>query len=178
MKIKNVKITGENGFLMKHLLPHLTFPFKENTLIHFAFPSDSEDFKNIENMRNILKYSIKLFDEAMKNGDRIIFASSEAVLEDESWYACNKKVLEYYIKDYENKLILRIPRVYGKNRNKGLIKKLKNNTYVGDKNKIIEFMDINDWINETLNIIGYNITYRYKNKQRKTVKEIKERYAN
>jgi nucleoside-diphosphate-sugar epimerase len=170
-------VTGENGFLLGHLLDKIPQDILDDSLIHFGFPSCSEDFKDVDKMRKSLKDSIEYFDKAMKENKKIIFASSEAVFFEDTWYSVNKKALEYYIKDYEKSLILRIPRVYGKDRNKGLIKTLKNNTFKGDKNKIMEYIDINDWVNETLKIIGYNGIYEYKNKKKNTIKEIEEIYC-
>jgi len=171
-----IEITGKYGFLMSNLIEGIIESDVNDVLLHFAFPSDSDDFKDTENMRNIMKYSMKLFDEAMEKGYKIIFASSEAVLHEDTWYSVNKKALEYYIKDYPNHLILRIPRVYGKDRNKGLIKKLKNGTFKGDKNQVLEYMDIDDWVKETLKILQYNNIYEYKNKRKETIKEIQEKY--
>ena len=171
-----ITLTGNRGFLLRHLLPEIIESNIQNTVFHFAFPSDRDDFKNTQNMRDIMKYSMKVFDDAMENNQKIIFASSEAVLHDDTWYSANKKALEYYINDYDKSLILRIPRVYGKDRNKGLIKSLKNGTFDGDWFQMIEYMDINDWVKETSQILHTFGIYEYKNKKRNIIKEINEKY--
>jgi len=194
----NVYVTGENGFLLKNLLPELKEYniFKSNKklnkinkndlknidiLLHFASPSESDEFKNIiKTTETIILDSLNLFNNLQKN-TKIIYASSEGAKYPKNIYELSKNFIENYLIQNYNKekyLILRIPRVYGKNRNKGLIKKLKNNSFKGNKNKLIEYMDINDWVKETLNVFNYNGIYEYKNKSKNIIYEIEKRYLN
>jgi len=174
-------LTGNSGFLLRHLLPEIMEKTKDtdNILYHFASPSSSEEFKDYNKMRETLKYSIEMFDDAMKNNRKIIFASSEAVsMKESTYYATMKRLLEFYIEDYDNKLILRIPRVYGKDRKKGLLKTLKSGTFIGDKGKKVEYMDIEDWVTETSEILEKTGIYHYnKNKRENTIQEIYELYC-
>ena len=190
MKISKAFVTGSKGFLFSGIKQYLNIKETNKNivditeddmkdcdiLIHFASPSDSEDFKDAQKMRDMLKGSINVFDIAMKNNIKIIFASSMAAENPENTYGYFKKALELYLEGYDNKLILRIPRVYGKNRNKGLIKRLKSKTFEGTKNKSLDFMDIEDWVKETISILHKTGFYEYNNLQTKTIMEIERIY--
>ena len=148
-KNKKILATGANGFLLSHLLPHLE---KNNTIIkcnkkihdinendlhgvdillHFGSPSEKDEFKNIKQTARIVGLdSIELFRNFKysnfleKGNPKIIFASTMGIYDCSNVYEVSKKFAEMFLE--EEDLILRIPRVYGKNKNKGLIKKLKN----------------------------------------------------
>ena len=185
-------LTGSKGFLLGYLKNFLPGEYIEynkniiditpedlegiNTVYHFASPSDKDDYKDPEKMRDMLSGSIKLFDICIDKNIRIVFASSMASIKPENQYGYNKKVLEMYLGGYSNKLILKIPRVYGSCRKKGLIKVLKNGTFTGDKNQKIEFMDIHEWVKETLSLLRYNGVYVYQDTYYKTIKEIEDTY--
>ncbi len=189
-------VTGARGFLLSHLIPFLnaeifyTFKRLEDiteddmnhccTLMHFASPSDSVEFSDHnKTMNTMISGSINVFDIAIKRDMKIIFASSEAIYDlktdNANIYALNKLTMEQYITKHPS-LILRIPRVYGKDRKKGLMRKLQEGTFIGDKSQIIEYQDIDDWVSETISIINKVGVYEYENKISNTVAEIEAKY--
>jgi nucleoside-diphosphate-sugar epimerase len=93
---------------------------------------------------------------------------------------CNLKLqAEQLIKDnLKDYLIIRIPRVYSKDRDKGLIRDIKNNTIPKeDYSKIVQFADINDFKCFFDKIINYRGTIDYSGVlQELSIKQIKEKY--
>ena len=88
--------------------------------------------------------------------------------------------MEKYIKEnYNNWVILRIPRVYDKSRKKGLMKKLRLNLVPEeDMNNKIEFLTLDKFINQTLKVDNQrNIVYNYKDLYCKKIKSIKKLYT-
>ena len=88
--------------------------------------------------------------------------------------------MEKYIQEnYDNWVILRIPRVYDKSRKKGLMKKLRLNLVSEkDMNNKIEFLTLDKFINQTLTVDKQrNIVYNYKDLYCKTIKSIKKLYT-
>lgn len=69
---------------------------------------------------------------------RIVYYSSGAVEVEDSWYAFFKKLHERMLR--KSDLILRIPHVYSSDRDKGLIKVLKDGTFKGDKDITLEYI--------------------------------------
>ena len=162
-------------------------------IIFLSSPSDYEDFGNIEetanSMMNNYIFNLLVIKEHNPN-IHIIYASSEAVedkliMTEQSSYAIFKIAIERYIAaTMNNWSIVRIPRVYGKERNKGLMKKIKR----GDEltsNKLISFKDIDKFIEEfssdilylrevdkrNRNFLSYNCEYK------KDIDGIKEMYG-
>lgn len=193
----NVLVSGRNGFLMRNTLPVLKekyeiiefnynqYSFNGYTdidlILHFASPSDSNDFQDKRNMAfamvDLTQIMIKI---AKENNCKFIFASSMSAQFLEDDYGIYKKAMEQYIqallKDY---LILRIPRVYGKDRNKGLMRKIRQGLIPNNEmNNIIEYIDIEDfkvWFNQNLNKNG--ILYYSNEFRTNTIKEIGEIYC-
>ena len=139
---------------------------------HFASPNSS---KNPERLIDsiILTYNlIKKFP-----GIRIVFASSEAVNNDDTLYSSVKKTIEkLIIENHKNYLIYRIPRVYSTDRNSGLIKVLKDNKFTGDMNKTIKFITDDEfclWFIENINKENTIIEYPSSKQISLKIKDIK-----
>ena len=169
---------------------------KITEVYHFAFPSSSDEWE--EKLTKSLDQSlsfVRSFENFQDSKNvKFIFASSMAVDEliktqkfdsnnFQDLYAGYKAILEYAVTTiFDDVIILRIPRVYGKDRNKGLLKKLREGTFIGDKTKVIEYMDINDWVSETKDFLknhkSPSISFpEYKNTQIKTIEEIERIYV-
>ena len=87
--------------------------------------------------------------------------------------------MEEYIKNtYDNYIILRIPRVYDKKRNKGLMKKLKLNLVAEkDMGKKIEYTTLKNFIDQTLLVVNQrNIVYNYNNLEYNSIHYINENF--
>jgi hypothetical protein len=104
---------------------------------------------------------------------KIVYYSSESVTEENNLYSFFKKLHEKILR--KSDLILRIPRVYSKDRNKGLIKVLKDGTYKGDKDIRLEYItdsDFREFYIRNLNkegVVKYDSEYKIN-----TVKEIEK----
>ena len=164
-------IYGENSYLIKHIKKYLD----KNTTYFFASPIDTKNFKNI--VRTFT--SNILLVKALLHKNKIVYASSIAV-SDKSLYGLNKRFCEFLIKKFSKKyLILRIPRVYSQDRNKGLIKNIKDNRIpYSDLSNLVEFIDINDFIKWFRNnkhkngILSYDLP-----KYKLTISNIKKLYC-
>jgi len=89
-----------------------------------------------------------------------------------------KKCEKLIINSGKNYTILRIPRIYGKSRSKGLIQDLKlNKVPKSDFNKTIEYLDISRFVIQTNNIKVNNSIIHYKYLSKNTIKFIKEMYV-
>ena len=209
-----IGINGHSGFIGSNLIKKLEADNKDieivllprlfsvedvdkisslDKIIFLSSPSDYEDFGNIEetanSMMNNYIFNLLVIKEHNPN-IHIIYASSEAVedkliMTEQSSYAIFKIAIERYIAaTMINWSIVRIPRVYGKERNKGLMKKIKR----GDEltsNKLISFKDIDKFIEEfssdilylkevdkrNRNFFSYNCEYK------KDIDGIKEMYG-
>jgi nucleoside-diphosphate-sugar epimerase len=190
--MNNILVTGKSGFLLRNskflnrfnlINLHLNANYTNiDTIIHFASPSDSFDFKNKEKTAiSMVDLSLYVLQIARENNAKFIFASSEGAENPDNSYTLYKRWFEQYLLDtYNNNLILRIPRVYGKDRSKGLMKKIKENLIPeNDKNNLIEYIDIEDFvqwfekhINTSIGIIKYDLKYRYN-----TINELKKIYT-
>ncbi len=132
--MKNVLITGERGFLLRNC----KFLFKDcnvqyykpntqyydiDTIVHFASPSDTFEFKDkLKLSKSMIDLTIELIKLAQELDAKFIFASSMAAEYLDNDYGINKKAMEQYIESYlSDYLILRIPRVYGIDKDKGLM---------------------------------------------------------
>lgn len=192
-----VLVTGHNGYLMRHLLPHINGCIIHydgdvrtkkkysgiDMIIHFASPSDSEDFKDEKKMREtIIEGTKNLLEIAIENDAFFVYASSQAVAEQTDLYGKLKFEAEQIIKaNHLKHNILRIPRVYSKDKNKGLIGKLKESLVSDiDKDKIIEFILIEDFIKYTLKHLTKRGISEYFNfhvdYQHKSIKEIEKMF--
>ena len=176
---KNVKgvnlhygnVLEENIFLRK----------KFNKIYHFAGPSDDFDFKDSKKtVETITTGTMNMLEIAKKNKSKFIFASTKGVENPNNIYCYSKLLMEKYIQEnYDNWVILRIPRVYDKSRKKGLMKKLRLELVPeNDMNNKIEFLTLDSFINQTLKVDSQrNIVYNYKDLYCKTIKNIKKLYA-
>ena len=81
--------------------------------------------------------------------------------------------------NYENWIILRIPRVYDKTRKKGLMKKIRLNLIPDhDMANKIEFLTLSNFIEQTLKVVNEkNIIYNYYNLHCNTISNIKKLYT-
>ena len=191
--MKNVLITGERGFLLRNC----KFLFKDcnvqyykpntqyydiDTIVHFASPSDTFEFKDkLKLSKSMIDLSIDLIKLAQELDAKFIFASSMAAEYLDNDYGINKKAMEQYIESYlSDYLILRIPRVYGVDKDKGLMKKIRLNeiSKFDLKNQTVEYIDIEDfkmWFTDVINKTGIQ---KYIKQQRKnTIQEIKDIYC-
>lgn len=188
----NTLVTGYSGYLCSNLMKHLpgeivkydgdvrTYRHYENisTVVHFAGPSDTFDFNDREKtVTTIIDGTINLLNLTKSNSAKFIFASTMGVhfASTNDIYSSCKLAMEQYIKNtYDNYLILRIPRVYSKCRNKGLMKKIKNNMIpLHDYNNIVNYITLQEFIDQTKNILHkQNLTHEYKITQSKTIEEI------
>jgi nucleoside-diphosphate-sugar epimerase len=194
--MKNILITGERGFLLRNC----KFLFKDynvqyyksgessekyyniDTIIHFASPTDTFEFKDkLKLSKSMIDLTIELIKLAQELDAKFIFASSEAAIHLENEYGINKRAMEQYIESYlSDYLILRIPRVYGVDKNKGLMKKIRLNeiSEFDLKNQIIEYIDIEDFKMWFKKILTKNkIQYYNKTKRKNTIQEIKDIYC-
>lgn len=193
-----IGINGHRGFIGKALIKllkeknisYIELPrvLTENDLkgitkiLFLSSPSDNNDFKNRYNT------SISMMDDYIKNVNMLrntnifcIFGSSLAV-EDTNKYSNDYTIFKIAIERYiasqlEFWGILRIPRVYGKNREKGLMQTLKYN-YIDD-GSTIEFIDIEDFTPNLLfvieNINNHNII-NFETNKKMNLREIKNYY--
>ena len=192
----NKLITGSLGFLASHLQKHLN-AYSYNSKVqeinldynligiseiwHFASPSEDIEFSDDANTYNsIVIGTANIISWCKQNNIKLIYASSMAAdLPEEE--ICNygryKKIAENMIQNSDiDYCILKIPRVYGADRKKGLMKKIHLNSIpTEDMNCIIQYLDINDFIEQTLNNTDTKIYY-YNNLKCNTIQEIKEIY--
>lgn len=192
----NKLITGSDGFLASHLQQHLKMIQYNHRLEeidinsdlvniseiwHFASPSEDIEFRDdLNTFKSIVIGTANIIALCKKNNIKLIFASSLAADLPEH-QICNygkykklaEKMIIYSGIDY---CILKIPRVYGKDRKKGLMKKINQNLiHKDDMHNIVEYLDISDFINQTLNNTKCKIYY-YENLKQNTITEIKKIY--
>ena len=154
---------------------------KFDKVYHFAGPSDDFDFKNTKKtIETITIGTINMLEIAKKNKAKFIFASTKGVENPNNVYCYSKLLMEKYLqKNYDNWVILRIPRVYDKTRKKGLMKKLRLNLVSNeDMNNKIKFLTLDKFIEQTLKVDNQrNIVYNYKDLYCNTIKNIKKLYT-
>ena len=184
-------VTGERGFLLSGVMGEfkgevISYEYGESyqnidVVVHFASPVDRYEFRDKRNMAHtMVDYSLSLVEIAKENNAKFIFASSRAAGVCDDDYGVYKKFLEQYIEaNIYNHLIYRIPRVYGSERKKGLMKQLRLDDIdnPSDYNKSLHYLDIEDfrsWFKENLyntGIVEYEGLYRIN-----TIEEIKNLY--
>lgn len=186
----NILVSGERGFLLSSCLNYLNGIIISyelgnqynniDVVIHFASPNDKYEFQDKKGMFDtMVEYSINILKQAINNDAKFVFASSKAADNPNDEYGIYKRFFEYYIQSITNNyLIYRIPRIYGVERNKGLMKQLRlGDIDKKDFKKEICYLDIQDfkkWFLDNYNKIGtikYNGIYR-----KNTIQEIKEIY--
>ena len=177
--LKNKKVVTENRRLkdMKY----------SGFFIQIASPSDKDDFENKLEMKKSMiddvKHNINI---SIKNNLVFIFCSSIAAEEMNNQYGIYKKDIENilieYSKIYNLKyLILRIPRIYSKDRPKGLMKQLRNNEVPEkDFSNVIHFMELPKFIKKLAKIISGKIPknkiIKFKKLKKLSIIDIKKRY--
>jgi dTDP-4-dehydrorhamnose reductase len=153
-------------------------------IIHCAGVSDIKDFKDTKKITEVMVHlTQQLVDIAEQYDIELVFCSSEAADKDLDIYGTYKRAMEFYIKTYLKKYkILRIPRIYDKSRQKGLLRQLKNNEVPEkDFDKEVEFIDLNDFIPQMYHISFKKTAsriYYFKKLQTKSIREIKNIYLN
>lgn len=186
--MKNALITGERGFIMSNLLPHLSKQYNisfyevgiEYTdidyIFHFASPSEDVEFTdNSKTAKSILQLSIALIHIAEVNNAHFIFASTQGTDNVTNNYEYYKSVVETYIKDVlSTYTILKIPRVYGRDRVKGLMRSIRDEKIsLHDMGTVVEYCDIRDFVKQ----FRYNENVVYFNTISDTISDIKEKYV-
>ena len=164
-----------------NILEKNIFLSKFDIIYHFAGPSDEFDFKDSKKTLNtIINGTINMLELAKKNKAKFIFASTKGVENPNNLYCYSKLLMEKYIQDnYDDWVILRIPRVYDKSRKKGLMKKLRLDLVPEeDLTNKIEYLTLNNFINQTIKVVNQrNIVYNYSNLYCKTILDIKKIYT-
>lgn len=198
-------VTGfERGYLGRALLPHLGENIIHygdvlrkhqtseilndiNTVYHFAGPSDDFDFSDSEKTAStIIEGTIRMLKIARKSDARFIFASTMGVYNPSmnDVYCTCKLAMENYIRSvYNNYIILRIPRVYSRCRQKGLMRKLRDNL-IPDKDMTnqVEFITLKDFVDQTLSVLNcvqhlpVEIVHEYDITHRETIQQIKHNF--
>jgi nucleoside-diphosphate-sugar epimerase len=186
-------VTGSRGFLCGHLCKHLDDPIDYGDVLnyynishidaiyHFAGPSDDYDFADSEKtLDTIINGTRNMLRVAQENRAKFIFASTVGVEVPNNVYCYAKLCMEKYIVDnYDNYVILRIPRVYDRSRKKGLMKKLRcGEVPKCDMNNIVQYIDLQSFLTQTLGALKHkNTIYNYSDIQRDTIKNIHNKFV-
>jgi nucleoside-diphosphate-sugar epimerase len=186
-------VTGSRGFLCGHLCKHLPNTLDYGNVLnyydinyvdavyHFASPSDDYDFADSnKTIDTIVNGTINMLKVAQKNNAKFIFASTLGVESPNNVYCYSKLLMEKYIIDnYDNYVILRIPRVYDKSRKKGLMKKLRlHQISETEMQNTVNYITLPEFLQQTLAIINHiNVIYNYNSIQINTIHEIHKKYA-
>ena len=196
IKRQNILLTGGGGYLASALAHELNnnntivkYPgdVREytrysdiDTVIHFASLSDRREFMDADKTAStIIEGSINMIRIARENKCKVIYASTLGVLShgiDDVYCTC-KLAIENYIRSvYNNYVILRIPRVYSKCRQKGLMRGLHENKIPErDMDEMIEYITLQNFVDQTLPILELtNVTHEYEITQKKSIREIKQ----
>ena len=197
----NILVTGGLGYLGKALLAKLKLhntvtPFigdvrsrdispygfrgPVNMLIHFASPIDNTDPQKTAS--TIIEGTVNMVWLARKLDAIFIFASTLGVeypYNTDDVYITSKLAMENYVRSVYNKhMILRIPRVYSKCRNNGLMDKLRNNRVPeAHMTKLVKYMELDEFVNATIHALEVQApgtTCSFKPTQQHTIGEIKE----
>jgi nucleoside-diphosphate-sugar epimerase len=192
-----ILVTGHQGFLMQSLIPKLeevneviyqngdvrnkkSITEYIDMVIHFASPSDSFEFEDKKKTaQTIIDGTINMLDIAREHNAHFVYASSGAMFSPfENPYGLYKRAMSQYIEDtYDKYTILVIPRVYGVNKTKGLMKKLREDLVPEeDMDTMIEFWDIDDWVEYTLKYMLNQGYLHYHSGRKESIKTIKELY--
>lgn len=186
-------VTGSRGFLCGHLCRHLDDPIDYGNVLnyykishitsvyHFAGPSDDYDFADSEKtLDTIINGTHNMLRVAQDNNAKFIFASTAGVETPNNLYCCAKLCIEKYIVDnYDNYVILRIPRVYDRSRKKGLMKKLRQGEVSEyDMDNVVEYITLDSFLTQTLSTLEHkNIIYSYNDIQYDVIKNIRDKFA-
>jgi nucleoside-diphosphate-sugar epimerase len=186
-------VTGSRGFLCGHLCKHLDDPIDYGNVLnyyrinhigivyHFAGPSDDYDFVNSnKTLDTIINGTRNMLRIAQENNAKFIFASTAGVETPNNLYCYTKLCMEKYIIDnYDNYVILRIPRVYDRSRKKGLMKKLRRGEVpMCDMDNVIEYITLESFLTQTLYALEYkNVIYKYSDIQPDILKNIRDKFV-
>lgn len=122
-------------------------------LWNFACPTDNFE-ANLDKLLDTVELSRKCVKFCKENDVKLIYASSwgsqtiQFSTGYEKLYGALKLVCEYISQQLQDALILRIPRVYSSDKNKGLIKELKEGAHTGEPLEIRDFMLLSDFVEE------------------------------
>jgi nucleoside-diphosphate-sugar epimerase len=165
---------------------------KLDGIIHLAAIASNFEMYTPEDIEKDIDRNKLIIRLGAKFNIPILYASSEVILDD-SDNSIYKHVKEQCLFDYntlcDKSVIMHIPRVYSADRERGLMPKLlKGKIPEEDLNKEIEFIDIKDFLkiiedlllnriifdyNEKIN---FRFTTNWVNKEKLTLREIKEKY--
>lgn len=194
-----ILLTGSKGYLGGHVLEEFDkydiYEFKGDTTIlenwekyhhinfkyimHFGSAAGNEGDDNdniIPSIDNAIMF-------ANANKSILVEASTEAILKDETPYAKIKKMSHVKVMNQCDRYVsLILPRVYSKDRNKGLIKKIKNNLVPeDDMMKRVCYITIKSFIYQLKQILVMNMNpksiHRFNNIQCKNIEQIKKIYT-
>lgn len=169
-----ILVTGFNGYLANELIRNLSrhdivlydHDVRDlhmyngiDTILHFASPSDKEEFKDThKTLTTIINGTLNMIKIAQANKCKFVYASTMGVYAPSltDVYCACKAVMDNYIRSvYNNYIILRIPRVYSKCREKGLMKQIKNKSIPEvDYSNVIEFITLDDFVQQTLPVLS------------------------
>lgn len=185
-----ILVSGERGFLLSSCINELDgeiIPYRFgkqyediDMVIHFASPNDKYEFENKSDMAfTMMNYSLEIIKQGLYNNAKIVFASSKAADTPDTMYGIFKRGIEHYIEAVtDNHLIYRIPRVYGSDRKKGLMKQLRlgdiDPNHLDNRISYLDIEDFKEWFIDNIDKTGI---VRYTNEYRKnTIREIREIY--
>jgi len=194
LEMVNMFTGAEKGFLASNLKPQIkgvNYDYGDvllykghiylDKIYHFAGPSDDFDFNNSKKVIDVIvNGTINMLQLAKQTNAKFIFASTKGVESPDNVYCYSKLLMEKYIQDnYDDWIILRIPRVYDKIRKKGLMKKIRLDLISQDHmDRKIEFLTLNEFIQQTLKVDNQrNIIYNYDNLYCETISNIKKLYT-
>ena len=196
----NILVTGEYGFLAGALIDKLKdshnmvmygydvrkYKSFENIdmVLHFAAPSDRVEFTNQERTTTtIIDGTINMVNIAKENNAVLVFASTMGVYTydiDDIYCSCKRAMEQYILSTCDKYVILRIPRVYHKTRDKGLMRLLRTGSISESQMcNSVEFLDLNEFTKQTVKALhdNTNQVFEYTNTQNRSIKEIKELYV-
>ncbi len=182
--------TGYNGFLLSSFRKFRTdlkfyniinddysikkFSLEDDDYIFdFGFPI-SDEF-NVK-MSIATKNTIELVKKCSSTNAKYIYASSKGAKNPVTVYDhfkfANEQVIKNFVKDY---LIVRIPRVYARNRKNGLIQSLRNNSVKPwDFHRTIEYSTLDNFLIEFYSVLDNSGIVELHENRKNTIQEIKE----
>lgn len=177
---------GLHGFLLRKYANNRNFISisKDYNIIYTDF-KDGQcilDFgcKCIDDYNYSLKCSLnntyKLMDICNQYNMKYIFASTYGVFDPKNTYDQVKTFQEKIISSLDKYLIIRIPRVYGKSRNSGLMKFLRENSIYTDKQ--LEYCTLDYFHEQFENILDLDVvgTVNFKTNRKDWISRIKRLY--